>query len=46
MNSTTGSIRGFFRSGLFLVGGIVKLTHHKLKKPQDMGSKPAPKYSI
>ena len=26
--------------------GIVKLTHHKLRQPQDMGSKPAPKYPI
>ena len=26
--------------------GIVKLTHHKLRQPQDMGSKSAPKYLI
>ena len=27
-------------------GGIVKLTHHKLKQPQDIGSKTMPEYSI
>ena len=26
--------------------GIVKLTHHKLRQPQDMGSEPATKHSI
>ena len=26
--------------------GIVKLTHHKLRQPQDMGSETPPEYSI
>ena len=26
--------------------GIVNLTHHKPRQPQDMASKPTPKYSI
>ena len=43
---TEGSTRRALSKHDILMNGIFKLTHHRLKQPQDIGSKTTPEYSI